>query len=180
MLLTREELLKSGGDLPTEDVPVPELGEGCTVRIHVMTGTERGKWDGELSKCRKTDDFTTLRASLAVLSCIDESGKRLFSDKDIPTVSRFNGIALERIYDASWRLNKLGVGALEEDAKNSVSGGNESSGSSSLEPSFTNLSDGANETLTAESSPNGKPTSESSLGERNGFNQAELLQSCTT
>ncbi len=153
-LLTREEYLQRGMDLPFEDVPIPEMGEGKTGRIRVMGGDDRDRWDGFLVANRK--DMTGLRAVLVTFCLIDESGKRLFSDKDFATVGRLNGIVLDRLYQAAWKLNKLGIGDLEDSAKNSPSEENESSGSSSPEPSSTSQSNGASDTLTPESSPTGK------------------------
>lgn len=134
-LVSREELLKSATALPSVDVPVPELGEGATVRVRVLMGHERDRFDQELSKHK--DDLAGLSAVLVAMAAVDESGKRLFSDKDVDTVERLNGIVLNRVYWAAWKLNKFGGDAVEQDAKNSQSEESEDSGSSSREPSLT-------------------------------------------
>lgn len=153
-LISRQEYLSKGTDLPFQDVPIPEMGEGKVGRIRVMGGDDRDRWDNALQEKRK--DLTGLRAVLVAMCLIDESGKRLFSDKDFATVGRFNGIVLDRLYQAAWKLNKLGYKDLEDSAKNSSSEENESSGSSSPEQSSTSPSNGASDTLIPESSPSGR------------------------
>jgi hypothetical protein len=117
MPLDRESLLKAASALPWSDVQVPELGDGATVRLRVMTGTERDRWDEFLSK-RKDGSMAGIRAALVTTCAIDEAGNRLFVDADRDLIGAANGAVIDRLYQEAWKLNKFGGADVEEIAKN--------------------------------------------------------------
>jgi hypothetical protein len=53
---------------------------------------------------------------------MDDNGNRLFSDDDIPALSKKAWTALDRIFDVAVGVNKIGDPAIEELEKNSEPG----------------------------------------------------------
>jgi len=125
MLLTREQILQAN-DLPRERVPVPEWGGELFVRT--MTGSERDAFESESvifeSKGRTAPNMDALnqtRARLCARTICDEQGQRLFSDADVAALGAKSSAALDRVYEAASRLNKISTQDVEELAKNSAS-----------------------------------------------------------
>jgi hypothetical protein len=116
LILNRDAFLAAAAALPTTDIPVPEFGDGSIVRLAVMTGAARDKWDLLLSK--RKDDYSGLKALLVALCAVDEAGAALFTEADVAAIGGTNGAVLERLYRAAWTLNKLGSDDLEGAAKN--------------------------------------------------------------
>jgi hypothetical protein len=110
-LLRKEQIL--GYVLPTQDVSVPELGGD--VRLRIMTGEQRDKWDSAVAK-RPDKEFAGLRSLLVSMCAVDENGKSLFTAKEL---DQAGSNIVNRLFDAAFDLNKLGGKAVEEAAKNS-------------------------------------------------------------
>ena len=117
MPLDRESLLKAAAALPYIDVPVPELGDGATVRLRMMSGVERDKWD-EFVTSKKDGSLKDARPYLVGLCAVDENGNRLFTDDDIASVNQLPGVTLEKLWNSAFKQNGLGADAVEEAAKN--------------------------------------------------------------
>jgi hypothetical protein len=120
MGLTREDFLRAR-DLPREEVPVPELGDGATVFVRVLTAAERD----ELETMSMTErngktvpDLANIRARYVAFCACDETGQRLFTTADIPAIGALHHGAMARIADAAHRLNGLGPAAIRAKAKN--------------------------------------------------------------
>ena len=112
-MLTRQEILDVS-DLDKKVVTVPEWKGDVIVKT--MTGTEREAWESTLfeTKGNKTrTKMENLRAKLLACCLVDEEGKRLFTDKDINSLSGKNARALDRLYDVARELN--GIGQEDED-----------------------------------------------------------------
>ncbi|MGC9260918.1 MAG: hypothetical protein ACP5I8_12715 [Phycisphaerae bacterium] len=113
MILSRESILAMA-DLPTKDIEVPEWGG--TIRVKTLSAGEREQWEtsclGEKGKPRQ------IRASLAVVACVSDDGKPLFTQADIDTLGAKSGKALDRIFDAACELNGIGRRDVDELAKN--------------------------------------------------------------
>jgi hypothetical protein len=62
---------------------------------------------------------------------VDETGERIFGDKDMDALGQKNGIILDRLYDKAQEVNGLLNGSVEERSKNSESAESEDSISSS-------------------------------------------------
>jgi hypothetical protein len=111
-LLSRENFLSYTG-VPSEDVRIPELEDGSGpvyVRVRGLTGKERDRYEESLVVGKgknATVNARNARAKLAVLSCIDDQGNRLFSDADVAWLGEKSAIALERIFDVARRLSGL-------------------------------------------------------------------------
>jgi len=106
-LLTREQIFEVQ-DLQQETVSVPEWAGDVIVRG--LTGAERDRWeDGMIQGRGKKRRIVMLnaRASLAALTVVDETGKRLFSNADAVALGKKSAAALDRIFSAAMRLSGL-------------------------------------------------------------------------
>lgn len=122
-MLSRESIL-AAEDLPLEEVAVPEWGG--TVYVKTMTGAERDRIEAAYNK-EPGRDF---RARMAVATVCDETGKRLFTERDVAPLSAKSAAALDRILEVAMRLSaftKKDVDALEGNSKASPSADSASS-----------------------------------------------------
>lgn len=126
-LLTKEQLREP---LPKvyRDIPAPEFGEGCTLRLQKWTGDERDEWDA----CRdKETSVRRFRASAVAVSVVDESGSRVFDcNGDVSIVQAWDASLILRAWDAVDEMNHVSGKALEESEKNLPAGQSAGSGSS--------------------------------------------------
>jgi hypothetical protein len=106
--LTREQIL-AATDVAIERLEVPEWGG--VVYLKALTARERDAY--EIS-CLKTNrqgkrefDGRNVRAKLASLTLVDESGARLFSEEDMNALGRKSAKALDRIFDKATDMNGL-------------------------------------------------------------------------
>lgn len=119
-------LEETGADLPTKLVAVPEWakalgaaeGEEVFVLIRTLTGAERDNYESSLTTQRGKDRVVNLqnaRAKLVALCMIDENtGDRLFSDREIGVLGKRSAAALDRLFDACRELSGLSSKAVEE------------------------------------------------------------------
>src|SRR5690242_17693330 len=103
-LLTRDQIL-AADDLPRQLVLLPEWGGEAYVRT--LSGAERDHWEAGIRDEEDEVDVENIRARFAVLVLVDDTGKRLFSDADAEALGQKAGPALDRIYQAAAKLNKL-------------------------------------------------------------------------
>ena len=106
MLLTKADIL-GVSDLPTEIVDVPQWGG--KVKVRGMNAGERDKFEDQIRR----QGMSNLRALLASLTIIDESGKRLFTDAEITKLAEKSAGALDVIVEVASRLS----GLLDEDVE---------------------------------------------------------------
>jgi hypothetical protein len=128
-LLNRDAIL-AAEDKKYEDVPVPEWGG--TVRVAGMTGGDRNAYqasmvvlgpNGSVQRLNMADQL----AKLLSRSIVDESGERLFSDKDLKALSAKNGAVLDRLGDVAMRLSGLRKEDMEAEAGKSAKTTNDAS-----------------------------------------------------
>jgi len=100
-------------DLPRLAVEVPEWGGRVYVRM--MSAGERDAWESSIVASPDKD----VRARLAVAVLCDENGEALFSAADIPAVSKKSGRALDRVFAAATKHNKMSRADIDELKKNS-------------------------------------------------------------
>jgi hypothetical protein len=106
--LSRDAIL-AAEDLPRVPVEVPEWGG--TVYVRTITGEERDVFE---VFWHNNKDRRNVRAYLAMLSCVDETGAEIFKSTDLDAIGKKNGRALDRIFEVSMRLSRLGPQAVEE------------------------------------------------------------------
>ncbi len=135
--MLRDMILKAD-DLPREAVPTPEWkGTDGQVFCRRLSGGERDRWElflannsnplGDDGKGRGLKMSTEhIRATLVAQGTCDENGKRIFSDKEIPPLSRKNGVTLDRLYEKIRELS-----GMNEDEDAAVKNLNETAGDSS-------------------------------------------------
>jgi hypothetical protein len=103
----RDQIL-AADDLPRKEVKIPEWK--TTVWVRTLTAGERDRFEGRQAR----DPYTDVRARLAVLCLVDESGANIFSEQDIPALSQKCSKALDRIFAISVQLNGISKQDLEE------------------------------------------------------------------
>lgn len=114
-MLNKESIL-AANDLTTETVNVPEWqGE---IKIRSWTGAEREQFEKSVNVIDGKVKSSDVLSRIAVLSICDDDGKRIFTDADIPALSKKSAAALERIADKAVKLNGLTESDIEELAKN--------------------------------------------------------------
>jgi hypothetical protein len=122
--LTREEV-QLAQDLPREFVATPEWKADSGVYVRTMTGAERDAFEAE-NIVKAGDSYErnhkNVRARLAMLSVVDEAGKKLFTSEDVPWLTGKSALVLDRIWDVASRLSGLSKQAAEDAAKNSSAG----------------------------------------------------------
>lgn len=122
--LTRDEIL-GAVDLKVVEVAVPEWGG--TVRVSMMTGTERDAFESEtvVRKGKRVEvNMVNMRARLVARTVVDEKGGRVFSDGDVEALAAKSASALNRVFEAARVLNGLTEEAAGEAAENFQNGQN--------------------------------------------------------
>jgi hypothetical protein len=108
----REKLL--GAKVPVERVYVRALDETYTLRG--MTGAERDTFEASCFEGRgKKREFSmrNLRAKMVACCCIDEHGKRIFSDEDAVALGEARADVIDQLFSVAQRLS----GLREEDSE---------------------------------------------------------------
>ena len=114
-LLTRDQILNAE-DLKTEDIEVPEWGG--TVRISVMAGRARDRYEAMLYESRDNNQFDNLRSKFLSQSIVNEDGNLMFTAGDIEALGKKSSSALDRVFQAASKLNGTSEDEMEEIAKN--------------------------------------------------------------
>jgi len=116
MTLNKEQILRAD-DLKTEEVDVPEWGG--SVRVRVLTGTERDAFESSIyDSSKKKANLQNIRAKLCVATIVDEEGNRLFNDTEVVSLGKKSASALDRVFTVSQKLNGLTKADIDELAKN--------------------------------------------------------------
>lgn len=97
------------------DYDVPEWGG--SVKLRVMTGTERDRFEGEFVNNNKSVEM--VRAKLVAKCLCDDQGNRLFDEKEIPQLGEKSAAVLDRLFSECMKLNRFTKGDVDELAKNS-------------------------------------------------------------
>jgi len=117
-ILTREQILDAH-DLKKIEVKVPEWGG--SVFVKTLTATERDRFESAIYHHKTKIKIANVRARLAALAVIDEKGVRLFTPDDIVALGKKSATALDRVFQAACKLNKMTPDDVEELEKNSAS-----------------------------------------------------------
>jgi len=110
-MLTRDAIL-SASDVKIERVSVPEWGGEICVRS--FDGISRDQVEQHVMRNGDKPDTVGLRALVVVLAACTEKGEPLFTHADIPALGKKSGAALDRVFSAASKLNKLGDGGERE------------------------------------------------------------------
>lgn len=115
MALLSKLAILNAEDLKHEDVEVKQWGG--TVRVRVMTGTERDEFRAMLASEEGSVPVGKFSAALLAATCIDETGARLFTLEDVEQLQEKSAASLDAPAAVAMRLNGLGGAAVDE-AKN--------------------------------------------------------------
>ena len=130
VVLDRRSILDTT-DLKREYVDVPEWGG--TVIIRALTGSERDAYEAEIvgsdGGTSRKFNLANIRARLVARTVIDESGKRLFLDADIPVLGGKSAAVLDRLFTVAQRLSGLSQADVKELADQMGKDQNDDSGS---------------------------------------------------
>lgn len=118
MALSREDIL-STGSVKVEKIAIPEWGGDVFIRV--MSSAERDAFEAASLERKGASKMANIRARLAAIVLSDESGKRLFADADAPALGAKLASALDRVFEAASKLNRLSKEDVEELEKNSES-----------------------------------------------------------
>jgi len=113
-LLSRDAVL-AATSVPIETVKVPELGG--EVRVRGMTGTERDAFEASCvqGRGRKRDfNMQNLRAKMVAYCCVDDDGRRLFTDQDLDRLGAIRADVLDRLFGVAQRLSGMRDEDVEE------------------------------------------------------------------
>ena len=139
-LLGRDQILV-GAPLASADVEVPEWGG--IVRVREMTAGERDTFDILLVEGQHLD-LRDYRAKLVPATACDEEGRLLFAPGDLDALTKLGAGAMDRLFEASARLNHLTSGDMDALGKVfAARGGASSSGSPSSSGGPSESSGGA-------------------------------------
>jgi hypothetical protein len=134
-LLSRNDIL-GAADIDYEVIDVPEWGG--KVRIKEMTAEERDNYEDASFVERKDDktgavtrvqSFKNARAKLISMAIVDAQGVALFTTKDVVLLGRKSSAALQRVFEATLKLNAMtqaDVEALGEGSAETPGGGSPS------------------------------------------------------
>ena len=112
--LTRADIL-GAQDIIEELLEVPEW-KG-TVRVRGLTGRERDAYESSLLDQRGKNTKANLmnaRTKLAVLSIVDSSGARMFTESDIAELSAKSAAGLDRVWNKARELSGMSDSDVEE------------------------------------------------------------------
>jgi hypothetical protein len=112
--LTRADIL-GAQDIIEELLEVPEW-KG-TVRVRGLTGRERDAYESSLLDQRGRNTKANLmnaRTKLAVLSIVDSSGARMFTESDIAELSSKSAAGLDRVWNKARELSGMSDQDVEE------------------------------------------------------------------
>lgn len=110
-LLSREAIL-GADDIKKTVVEVPEWGGN--VILGMMTGEARDAFEQSVNSGDGGPNIINIHERIVVLTAIDESGNRLFTEEDIVALSKKSAAAVRRCALAAQKLNALTQAAVEE------------------------------------------------------------------
>jgi hypothetical protein len=109
----------------SEEVAVPEWGEGTVVRVRAFNLAARNAFYAPLYEVNKDDEDARRAAAreidearLAAYTVVDEAGELVFGEADIARLRQMTPAGLDRVAVVARRLNGLGVVAQETALKN--------------------------------------------------------------
>ena len=105
-------------ELPKEDVPFPESGNGAVIPVWGLTPTERTTFEKEI---REEGEVTILefRERLVAACCRNDDGSRVFQPEDVKRLGQSHAGLIERLYNKAERFSGYSNEDVEATVKNS-------------------------------------------------------------
>ena len=113
-LLNKDEII-AVDDQQYEDVNVPEWGGD--VRICVLSGTERDRWEQEcINRTGPNNKIRIDKLKVGLLASCLVNGNRelLFTQKDLNELNSKNAAVIQRLFKDAQRINAIGDEAMDE------------------------------------------------------------------
>ena len=131
-ILTRDKIDAVG---KKEPVPfeIPEWGGAVLLRYLPASAKDAYEmWAADIQKRLGLKGVKDFRSKLVAMCIVDQSGKRLYDDTDVPALAKQPAFIIDRLYKECERMNHMGTqaekdAAAVEAAKNSESGQTEDS-----------------------------------------------------
>lgn len=118
MALTRDQIKAKRGVMPREAIVIKELGDE-PVYITKLSAAGRDKFEAMITGGKTGSvNLDNVRARFMALVCVDESGKRLFTDEDAEWLGDLDTSIVQQVVDKGFEINGLTVNAVEDAAKN--------------------------------------------------------------
>lgn len=114
-MLSKKDILDKE-DLKTKTIEVPEWGG--EVIIATMSGFARDRFEASILGKNGGMNTSNIRAKLVAASVIDDKGNLMFTEDDIAKLGKKSCAALDRIFEESQKLNRIGDKEIESLAKN--------------------------------------------------------------
>lgn len=120
-VVSREQFLNGLKQIPREDVPLPELGNGTVIPVWGMSALDRTRYEKSFSgKSGKTIDarIEQFRQRLVVACCRNDDGTPIFTESDVAELGRHRADVFERIVNVCQRLSGMTNADIEDTVKN--------------------------------------------------------------
>ena len=112
-VLTAEDILNAK-DIQLERVPVPEWGGDVFVKA--TNGKEFSDLQAQIIERKGNNqrvNLENIQAKLVAICTCDESGKRLFNQRQVDLLAGKSSAALQRVFKVAQRLSGLGDDEIE-------------------------------------------------------------------
>jgi len=116
-LITNKADIWDVDDYVTEEVRVPEWdrnGNEASVLVRTLSGAQRDKFESSIAGDGNKPNLKNFRARYVVQVVVDESGNRVFTDNDAERLGNKSAKAIDRIYTAAQKLNKMSADDVKE------------------------------------------------------------------
>lgn len=120
-VVSREAFLNGLKQIPREDVPLPELGNGTVIPVWGMSALDRTRYEKSFAgKSGKTIDarIEQFRQRLVVACCRNDDGTPIFTEADVAELGRHRADVFERIVNVCQRLSGMTNSDIEDTIKN--------------------------------------------------------------
>lgn len=138
--ISRADFLSHADEYPTKDVPVPEFGDGQTLRIRCLSSSQRLIWSDAYAKSQAGEPGPDPTAVLITLGAIDDAGKALFQLQDVDALAEMRGDLIDRL-----ATEVLDLSAMTEPAAKEAEGNSDATQSSDSPSDSASESDAASQ-----------------------------------
>ena len=105
-------------ELPKEDVPFPESGNGAVIPVWGLTPTERPMFEKELRESGELS-YIEFRERLVAACCRNDDGSRVFQQDDVRRLGASHAGLVERLYNKAERFSGYTADDVKATVKNS-------------------------------------------------------------
>lgn len=111
---TREEVL-SADDVRYTVVDVPEWNSKKKLRLRSMRARDRDRIEAMVTqvKGKGRTVVENIRATVVAVCAVNGAGETIFTTEDIEALGERDAAAMDRAFDAAWKLSGMGVEAVK-------------------------------------------------------------------